>query len=173
MTEMENDAAIKMAEEIRADRKRAEYFLLNYAAEMELYRLRREEYVRGERQAGGGNLPGQPTEAEALRGLRFDETYAAYNWLQAVAFVERGLAERKRMFIAARRKVSEGRSGRGRRAWLVLTQRLYCEAMRERFLNAEFFVSERTLKDMWRYVVDRVLEAYLKLDGAKKLNRRV
>ena len=49
MTEMENDAAIKMAEEIRADRKRAEYFLLNYAQELALYRTRREEYVRGER----------------------------------------------------------------------------------------------------------------------------
>ena len=76
---MEHEAALQMAEEIRADRKRAEYFLLNYATEMGLYRLRREEYVRGERQPGGGNLPGQPTEAEALRGLRFDETYAAYN----------------------------------------------------------------------------------------------
>ena len=49
MTGMENDAAIKMAEEIRADRKRAEYFLLNYVQELALYRTRREEYVRGER----------------------------------------------------------------------------------------------------------------------------
>ena len=53
-----------------------------------------------------------------------------------------------------------------------MTQRLYCEAMRERFLNAEFFISERTLRDMWQYVVDRVLEAYLKIEQ-KKLNRRV
>ena len=156
-----------MAEEIRADRKRAEYFLLNYVQELALYHTRREEYVRGERQGGGGNLPGHPTEAEAIRGLRFDETYAAYNWLRAVEFVERGLAERKRMFIAARRKASERKPGRGRRAWLVVTQRLYCEAMRERYLNAEFFVSERTLREMWRYIVDRVLEAYLKIEQKK------
>ena len=172
MTEMENDAAIKMAEEIRADRKRAEYFLLNYAQELTLYHTRREEYVRGERQGSGGNLPGHPTEAEAIRGLCFAETYAAYNWLRAVEFVERGLAERKRMFIAARRKASERKPRRGRRAWLVVTQRLYCEAMRERYLNAEFFVSERTLREMWRYIVDRVLEAYLKIEQ-KNLNRRV
>lgn len=161
---MEHEAALQMAEEIRADRKRAEYFLLNYVQELALYHTRREEYVRGEQQGSGGNLPGHPTEAEAIRGLRFDETYAAYNWLRAVEFVERGLAERKRMFIAARRKASERKPGRGRRAWLVVTQRLYCEAMRERYLNAEFFVSERTLREMWRYIVDRVLEAYLKIE---------
>jgi hypothetical protein len=157
-----------MADEIRQDRKRAEYMLLNYAEELKTYRLKREEYVRGNNvQGGGGNLPGHPTEAEAIRGLRFDATYAAYNWLRAVEFVERGLAERKRMFIAARRKASERKPGRGRRAWLVVTQRLYCEAMRERYLNAEFFVSERTLREMWRYIVDRVLEAYLKIEQKK------
>lgn len=165
---MEHEAALQMAEEIRADRKRAEYFLLNYVQELALYHTRREEYVRGERRKSGGNLPGQPTEAEAMRGLQFDATYVAYNWLRAVEFVERGLAERKRMFIAARRKAAERKPGRGRRAWLVVTQRLYCEAMRERYLNAEFFVSERTLKDMWRYLVDRVLEAYLKIEQKNK-----
>ena len=168
MTEMASDAAIKMAEEIRADRKQAEYFLLYHAQEMELYRLRREEYVSAERRKRGGNLPGQPTEAEAVRGLRFDETYAPYDWLRAVEFVERGLSERKRMFIAARRKASDCKPGRGRRAWLVMTQRLYCEAVRGRFLQADFFVSERTLQDMWRYIVDRVLEAYLKLGQKNK-----
>lgn len=168
MTEMASDAAIKMAEEIRADRKQAEYFLLHHAQEMELYRLRREEYVSAERRKRGGNLPGQPTEAEAVRGLRFDETYAPYDWLRAVEFVERGLSERKRMFIAARRKASERKPGRGRRAWLVMTQRLYCEAVRGRFLQTDFFVSERTLQDMWRYIVDRVLEAYLKLGQKNK-----
>ena len=164
---MEHEAALQMAEEIRADRKRAEYFLLNYVQELALYHARREEYVSAERRKRGGNLPGQPTEAEAVRGLRFDETYAPYDWLRAVEFVERGLSERKRMFIAARRKASERKPGRGRRAWLVMTQRLYCEAVRGRFLQADFFVSERTLQDMWRYIVDRVLEAYLKL-GQKK-----
>ena len=74
-----------MAEEIRADRKRAEYFLLNYVQELALYHTRREEYVRGERQGSGGNLPGHPTEAEAIRGLRFDETYAAYNGLWSLS----------------------------------------------------------------------------------------
>ena len=165
---MEHEAALQMAEEIRADRKRAEYFLLNYVQELALYHARREEYVCGERQGSGGNLPGHPTEAEAIRGLRFDEAYAAYNWLRAVEFVERGLSERKRMFIAARRKASERKPGRGRRAWLVMTQRLYCEAVRGRFLQADFFVSERTLQDMWRYIVDRVLEAYLKLGQKNK-----
>ncbi|WP_298591672.1 hypothetical protein [uncultured Mitsuokella sp.] len=172
MTEMKNDAAIKMAEEIRADRKRAEYFLLNYVQELALYHTRREEYVRGERQGSGGNLPGHPTEAEALRGVKFDETYPAYTWLRAVEFVERGLSERKRIFLDARRKASRDKAGRGRRAWLVRTQMMYCEAMRERFLNTEFFTSERVLKDMWRYIVDRTVEAYLKLEQ-NKLNRRV
>ena len=168
---LENNTALQIADEIRQDRKRAESMLLNYAEELRTYRLQREEYVRGTVQGGGGNLPGHPTEAEALRGVKFDETYPAYTWLRAVEFVERGLSERKRIFIDARRKASRQKAGRGRRAWLVLTQRLYCEAIRERFLNTEFFVSERTLRAMWDYIVARTVEAYLKLEN--KLNRHV
>ena len=170
---LENDAALQMADEIRQDRKQAESMLLNYAEELKTYRLKREEYVRGNNvQGGGGNLPGHPTEAEALRGVKFDETYPAYTWLRAVEFVERGLSERKKIFLDARRKASCDKTGRGRKAWLVRTQMMYCEAMRERFLNTEFFTSERVLKDMWRYIVDRTVEAYLKLEQ-NKLNRRV
>lgn len=171
-TLLENDAALQMADEIRQDRKQAESMLLNYTEELKTYRLKREEYVRGTVQGVGGNLPGHPTEAEALRGVKFDETYPAYTWLRAVEFVERGLSERKRIFLDARRKASRDKTGRGRRAWLVRTQMMYCEAMRERFLNTEFFTSERVLKDMWRYIVDRTVEAYLKLEQ-NKLNRRV
>ena len=169
----ESDTALQMADEIRKDRKQAEAMLLNYTEELKTYRLKREEYVRGNTvQGGGGNLPGHPTEAEALRGVKFDETYPTYTWLRAVEFVERGLSERKRIFLDARRKASRDKAGRGRRAWLVRTQMMYCEAMRERFLNTEFFTSERVLKDMWRYIVDRTVEAYLKLEQ-NKLNRRV
>ena len=170
---LENDAALQMADAIRKDRKQAESMLLNYAEELKTYRMKREEYVRGNNvQGGGGNLPGHPTEAEALRGVKFDDAYPAYTWLRAVEFVERGLSERKRIFLDARRKASRDKAGRGRRAWLVRTQMMYCEAMRERFLNTEFFTSERVLKDMWRYIVDRTVEAYLKLEQ-NKLNRRV
>lgn len=168
---LENNTALQIADEIRQDRKRAESMLLNYAEELRTYRLQREECVRGTVQGGGGNLPGHPTEAEALRGVKFDETYPAYTWLRAVEFVERGLSERKQIFLDARRKASRQKAGRGRRAWLVLTQRLYCEAIRERFLNTEFFVSERTLRAMWDYIVARTVEAYLKLEN--KLNRHV
>ena len=164
---IENDTALQMAGEIRQDRKQAEAMLLNYTEELKTYRLNREEYVRGTVQGGGGNLPGHPTEAEALRGVKFDETYPAYTWLRAVEFVERGLSERKRIFLDARRKASRDKAGRGRRAWLVRTQMMYCAAMRERFLNTEFFVSERSLRAMWQYVVDRVVEAYLKLEQKK------
>lgn len=168
---LENEVALQMADEIRQDRKQAESMLLNYADELKTYRLQREEYVRGTPAQGGGNLPGHPTETEALRGVKFDETYPAYTWLRAVEFVERGLSERKQIFLDARRKASRQKAGRGRRAWLVLTQRLYCEAIRERFLNTEFFVSERTLRAMWDYIVARTVEAYLKLEN--KLNRHV
>ena len=169
---LENDTALQIADEIRQDRKRAESILLNYAEELKTYRLQREEYVRGTPAQGGGNLPGHPTEAEALRGVKFDETYPAYTWLRAVEFVERGLSERKRIFLDARRKASRDKAGRGRRAWLVRTQMMYCETMRARFLNTEFFVSERTLRAMWDYIVARTVEAYLKLEQ-KKLNRHV
>ena len=161
---LENDVALEIADEIRQDRKQAEFMLLNYTEELKSYRLQREEYVNGGAAGKGGNLPGHPTEAEALRGVKFDETYPAYTWLRAVEFVERGLSERKRIFLDARRKASRDKTGRGRRAWLVRTQMMYCEAMRERFLNTEFFVSERSLRAMWQYVVDRVVEAYLKLE---------
>ena len=169
---LENDAALQMADEIRQDRKRAESMLLNYVEERRTYRLKREEYVHGTPAQGGGSLPGHPTEAEALRGVKFDETYPSYTWLRAVEFVERGLSERKRIFLDARRKASRDKAGRGRRAWLVRTQMMYCEMMRKRFLNTEFFVSERSLRAMWQYVVDRVVEAYLKLEQ-KKINRHV
>ena len=161
---LENEVALQMADEIRQDRKQAESMLLNYTEELKTYRLQREEYVRGTPAQGGGNLPGHPTETEALRGVKFDETYPAYTWLRAVEFVERGLSERKRIFLDARRKASRDKAGRGRKAWLVRTQMMYCDAMRERFLNTEFFVSERSLRAMWQYVVDRVVEAYLKLE---------
>ena len=167
---LENETALQIADEIRQDRKRAESILLNYVEELRTYRLLREEYVSGGVAGKGGNLPGHPTEAEALRGVKFDETYPAYTWLRAVEFVERGLSERKKIFLDARRKVSRDKAGRGRRAWLVRTQMMYCEAMRERFLNSEFFVGEAVLKDMWRYIIDRVVEAYLKIEQ-KKLNR--
>lgn len=150
---LENDAALQIADEIRQDRKQAESMLLNYAEELKTYRLKREEYVRGNTvQGGGGNLPGHPTETEALRGVKFDETYPAYTWLRAVEFVERGFSERKKIFLDARRKASRDKTGRGRKAWLVRTQMIYCEAMRERFLNSEFFVSENVLKETWRYI---------------------
>ena len=170
---LENEVALQMADEIRQDRKQAESMLLNYAEEMKTYRLKREEYVRGTPAQGGGNLPGHPTEAEALRGIEFDETYSAYTWLRAVEFVERGLSERKKIFLDARRKASCDKTGRGRRAWIVRTQMMYCEAMRERFLNSEFFVSERALQEMWKYIIDRVVEAYLKLEQRKILNTHV
>lgn len=170
---LENDAALQMADEIRQDRKQAEFILLNYAEELRTYRLQREEYVSGGVAGKGGNLPGHPTEAEALRGVKFDETYPAYTWLRAVEFVERGLSERKRIFLDARRKASCDKTGRGRKAWLVRTQMTYCEAMRERFLNSEFFVSERALQEMWKYIIDRVVEAYLKLEQRKILNTHV
>jgi hypothetical protein len=164
---LENDAALQMADEIRQDRKQAESMLLNYAEELKTYRLQREEYVRGTPAQGGGNLPGHPTETEALRGVKFDETYPTYTWLRAVEFVERGLSERKRIFLDARRKASRDKAGRGRKAWLVRTQMMYCETMRARFLNTEFFVSERTLRAMWDYIVARTVEAYLKLEQKK------
>lgn len=164
---LENEVALQMADEIRQDRKQAESMLLNYTEERKTYRLQREEYVRGTPAQGGGNLPGHPTEAEALRGVKFDETYPAYTWLRAVEFVERGLSERKRIFLDARRKASRDKAGRGRRAWLVRTQMMYCETMRARFLNTEFFVSERTLRAMWDYIVARTVEAYLKLEQKK------
>lgn len=171
---LENETALQMADEIRQDRKQAEFMLLNYTEELKTYRLKREEYVRGNNvQGGGGNLPGHPTEAEALRGVKFDETYPAYTWLRAVEFVERGLSERKRIFLDARRKASRDKTGRGRKAWLVRTQMMYCEAMQKRFLNSEFFVSERALQEMWKYIIDRVVEAYLKLEQRKILNTHV
>ena len=169
---LENDVALEIADEIRQDRKQAEFMLLNYTEELKSYRLQREEYVRGTPAQGGGNLPGHPTEAEALRGVKFDETYPAYTWLRAVEFVARGLAERKKIVLDARRRASRDQAGRGRKAWLVRTQMMYCETMRARFLNTEFFVSERTLRAMWDYIVARTVEAYLKLEQ-KKLNRHV
>ena len=74
---LENDAALQMADEIRQDRKQAECMLLNYTEELKTYRMQREEYVNGGAAGKGGNLPGHPTEAEALRGIEFDETYSA------------------------------------------------------------------------------------------------
>ncbi len=75
-----------------------------------MYRTRREEYVRGDDSV---RAAWASDGGEAIRAC-FYETYAAYNWLRAVEFVERGLAERKAVrFIAGTSRHRSASPGEG------------------------------------------------------------
>lgn len=104
------EEAIAVKNSIAADRKRAEYYLLNYDSELQKYRDAKQEYLEftenHDDNVGGGksNMTGAPTERTVLKSIAFDDTYEPYRWLKAVEIVQRGLGERKNIFIRVRRE---------------------------------------------------------------------
>ena len=160
------DEAMDITESIASDKKLAEYYLLNYESELKKYKEAKEEYMtykpeQDDNVGGGkGNMTGNPTEQTALKGMQFDSTYAGYKWLKAVEIVQRGLGERKNIFIRVRREAERNNLytiGRGRKGWVLFVQRRYAEEIERRFIVPEVRIGERTIQSWWYDLINQAI----------------
>ena len=156
---------------LKHDRELAEMYLLRYPTMLADYEhnkcvLSGLSIRPADENVGGGrsNIPGHPAEAAAIRSVDYDSN-DMYRWLKAVEIVERGLGERRRMLIEARRTVerSSGKSYRGRPAWITATTMRYQEMIADRFIGGEKQFQERTVKEWWHEIVNRVVDIHLRL----------
>lgn len=161
-----------LASNMQNDRKIAERFILNYEKELARYESAKMDYFQSQQrnieQVGGkGNLPGNPTQAMAMRSAQYDIDNPAYLWLKAVEIALRMFGERKRIFISCRQEAalrdrySDDRPGR--KGWVIYTQQRYNEEIEKRFLNANGWLGERTIKAWWAKIIDCIVELHLRL----------
>ena len=158
-------------DELKRDREIAEMYLLRYPTMVKDYE-RNKCVLSGlsirpvDENVGGGrsNIPGHPAEAAAIRSVVYDSN-DMYRWLKAVEIVERGLGERRRMLIEARRIVerSGGKSYRGRPAWVTATTMRYQSMIADRFIGGARQYNERTIREWWYEIVNRVVDIHLRL----------
>lgn len=156
---------------LKNDRKKAEDCLLNYQRDIREYEHNR-RVISGlsvrpvDENVGGGrsNIPGNPVEAAAILSADYDDN-DTYRWLKAVEIVERGLGERRRMLIEARRTVerSGGKSYRGRPVWVTATTMRYQSMIADRFIGGARQYNERTIREWWYEIVNRVVDIHLRL----------
>jgi hypothetical protein len=184
------EESLAIIREIDADRRTAERYLLHYPELLKDYEAARRVVVDGEpvvdvgqppvmvsfsdpekgreENVGGGrsNLPGNPTEARALKAAAYDEKQDAYTWLKAVEIVQRSLGERKNIFIEIRRKAeAQAMEARvqGRPGWVVYCQMHYQAAIAERFLDSARYVGERTIREWWGQLISRVAAVHARI----------
>lgn len=160
------EEAININEEVRADKEKAEYYLLHYEQETRKYEDALHEYINyselHDDNVGGGksNLTSAPTERQALKKIEFGRKYEAYRWLKAVEIVQRGLGERKNIFIRVRREAERNNlyaTGRGRKGWVVFVQRRYATEIERRFILPEVWVGEKTIRMWWNDIVTHTI----------------
>ena len=160
-----------LANDMQDDRKIAERFILNFEAEQKKHEVAKRDYFEsqrhnGEKVGGKGNMPGNPTQAAAIRSAQYDEENPSYLWLKAVEIALRTFGERKRIFISVRQEAAHHNiGGRGRHGWVVYTQRRYAEEIEKRFINANGWLGDRRIRDMWRQILDCVVEVHLRLQA--------
>lgn len=183
-----NEEGMAIIREIESDRRTAERYLLHYPQLLKEYEEGRRVAVDGEpivdagkppvivpfsdpengrkENAGGGSMPGNPTEAKAMRAVAYDEQHGAYAWLKAVEIIQRSLGERKNIFIEIRRE-AEAKAmlsrAHGRPGWVTYCQMHYQAAVEERFLEGAGYVGERTIKEWWRQLVDKVADVHARI----------
>lgn len=159
------EEAMNINDSIAADRKMAEHFLLHYEKELANYNNAKDEYMnyreeRDENIGGGRSGIGKPTEEKALKEMAFDRQYEGYRWLKAVEIVQRGLGERKNIFIRVRREAERNNLyviGRGRKGWVVYVQRRYAEELGRRFIIPEIWVNEKTIRIWWQDIINQTV----------------
>lgn len=166
------EEAININAEVKADKEKAEYYLLRYEIEMRKYEDALHEYINyselHDDNVGGGksNLTSAPTERQALKKIEFDRQYKAYRWLKAVEIVQRGLGERKNIFIRVRREAERNNlyaTGRGRKGWVVFVQHQYAAEIEQRFILPEVWVGEKTIRMWWNDIVTHTIFAANKI----------
>ena len=157
------DEAMDITESIASDKKLAEYYLLNYESELKKYKEAKEEFINyqenKDENIGGGrsSITSNPTEKAVLLTEQFNKSYEGYRWLKAVEIVQRGLGERKNIFIKARRDAEKNNmysTSRGRKGWVIFVQHRYADLMEKRFIIPEVFVSEKTIRMWWNEIVN-------------------
>ena len=162
---IEKNDDVEITDYINARRPRAEYYLLNYDAELKLYEQGKAEFLSRnppiDENVGGGrpNLPGAPTERKALQSVGYDEKHDAYYWLKAVEISWKGLSDRKKLFLDIRRQADKEQGAR----WVTFTQMRYLEAIEKRYIIRDPWVSDETIRRWWYGIVRRTVEIYLAL----------
>lgn len=165
-----NEECKKLLDMIKDDADIAEGYLLDYDNRLRQYQDDKLAYMT-ENNGGGvgrGNLPGNPTQSQALRGVDFDYNHPAYLWLKAIEIVMRNLGERKYKFVELRReaeacKAITHKTG-GRPSWVPYLQCKYAAWLSERYIGCDYVLSERTIRTWWREIVVKVVFVRMKLE---------
>lgn len=106
--------------------------------------------------------PGNQTMQKAVKKLDLSHTEL---WLQSVEIVEGIFNEKKLVFLQVRREAAYiVKNIRGRPAWVVYVQQQYADRMAKRYNTTpeRFWVSETTLKDWWREMVEVMARVAIK-----------
>ncbi|MCR5176649.1 MAG: hypothetical protein K6C05_07325 [Anaerovibrio sp.] len=162
--------------DMKRDRETAREYLLFYDIRLTEYNRKKADELSSQPrpdnpQGGGNNGVGNPTESQALRIVRYDESHPEYYWLKAVEILQRSLGERKNIFIKVRREAEVKKvSGVGRPAWVVYTQMHYMRELEDRFLNGAVSISENYVRNLWRELVNQTVEIYLRLKNNIRYN---
>ena len=175
-----NEEAIYVTDSIVEDKKLAEFYLLNYETELKKYELAKEEFINYQENTdeniGGGrsSITSNPTEKAVLLTEQFNKRYEGYRWLKAVEIVQRGLGERKNIFIKARRdaeKNSMYSTSKGRKGWVIFVQHRYADLMEKRFIIPGALASENTIKGWWKDIVNQTIFVSNKILCGKIMNK--
>lgn len=167
---MENNEQ-DIVKSMNEDRKLAEDFILNYENHKKDYERKKRDWLEQSRPpvdtnigGGKGNLPGHPVEDMAIKSADYDAERPRYLWLRAVGIALRTFGERKRIFIACRQEAEHHNiGGRGRHGWVVYTQRRYAEEIENRFINANGWMSDKTVRLWWQQILECIVEIHLRL----------
>ena len=169
VTAEEGAQVLACLEEARQERERlaklAKHYILNFDSEMQTYLDKKREYMSKRADANVGIRGGlsKPTEAQALKSIKFDKRYPAFKWLKTVEILHRDLGERKKIFLNIRIEAAKcHQTGRGRRGWVGYAQRRYTEALSARFFDDTVY-AEKTIKEIWRGIVDKAVDIFLRI----------
>ena len=153
-------------DDMKRDRDIAKRYVLDYENEKYSYEFKRAEYLESKREflTTQRSMPASPTEAIAVANAQYDKEHPEYCWLKAVELAFKTFGERKHIFIEVRREAEKKSSGnRGRKGWVIYTQRRYSEEIQKRFVNDMGWLGERTVKSWWSQIIDCVVEIHLRL----------
>jgi hypothetical protein len=162
-----------LAAEMLEDWKKAEKYILHYDYEKSSYFIAKLEALTQPKAGGrGGNLPGKPVEAEAMRAAAYDMEHEEYYWLKAVEIMLKTLGERKRIFIKVRQDAEKhAKRCRGRKAWIAFVQTRYSDEIQKRFLLDSGEISERTCRAWWTGIIQKTVEIYLRITRSEKISK--
>lgn len=158
---------------MRSDAEKAEYYLLFFNDELKKYENIVQDIADETPQPSGNSggttyKIGNPTLDKILS---IEREYPDYVWIEAVKLFQRMQGEKKLIFLRVRREAaSQPQIGRGRKGWVVYTQRRYVEELAKRFVMAEVnaWHSETTIKKWWQEMINQMVSIVAAIEKAKK-----